>query len=457
MIPQQIFSQILEHFDDVLEQSGALGQQLWLDLCRTHPADIADFLETLSKNAFDRLFLAFGVSLQAEIFEFLSDSHKAHSLTILSMQSRHALLETISMSEFADLIDYMDDKTVEECFKLLQRKDRQTVLDILSFNPESAGGVMETNVISLFADFTVQKAILILQKIRPNQELHEVLYVTDKHHRLLGHILLQDLVLKHPSTPLSAFLQKNELVAHVKQDQEEIARAMKHYRVTTVPVVADQEEFVGIIPSSILVDIIEQEASEDVYKISAMRPIKQTYFETSFQKLLVERSSYLVILLLVESFTSTILQSFESLLPSFLIFYMTMLTSTGGNAGSQTSALVIQGLAAGDLNYANFNRFIRREMLMAGALAIVLGTTTFLRVLVTQSVIESLAIALSIAAVAFVSVTLGSLIPLLLKRIGSDPAFSAGPFLATLMDIVGLVLYCSITALILKGASGICP
>lgn len=134
-----------------------------------------------------------------------------------------------------------------------------------------------------------------------------------------------------------------------------------------------------------------------------------------------------------------------------------MLTSTGGNAGSQTSALVIQGLAAGDLNYANFNRFIRREMLMAGALAIVLGTTTFLRVLVTQSVIESLAISLSIAAVAFVSVTLGSLIPLLLKRIGSDPAFSAGPFLATLMDIIGLILYCSITALVLKGASGICP
>lgn len=134
-----------------------------------------------------------------------------------------------------------------------------------------------------------------------------------------------------------------------------------------------------------------------------------------------------------------------------------MLTSTGGNAGSQTSALVIQGLAAGDLNYANFNRFIRREMLMAGALALVLGTTTFLRVLVTQNVIESLAISLSIAAVAFVSVTLGSLIPLLLKRIGSDPAFSAGPFLATLMDIIGLILYCSITALILKGASGICP
>lgn len=134
-----------------------------------------------------------------------------------------------------------------------------------------------------------------------------------------------------------------------------------------------------------------------------------------------------------------------------------MLTSTGGNAGSQTSALVIQGLAAGDLNYANFNRFIRREMLMAVALSAILGITTFLRVLVTQSVIESVAIAASIAAVAFVSVTLGSLIPLLLKKIGSDPAFSAGPFLATLMDIIGLILYCSITALILRGASGICP
>lgn len=456
MIPEQIFAQILENFDAVLHRKTAVGNQLWQELQQTHPADIADFLQTISRERFDQLLQLFALPLKQAIFEFLSDSAKAHVLTISSNEDRHHFLESMLMSEFADMIDFMDDETVEACFKLLQRKDRQVVMDILAFNPESAGGVMETNVISLFADFTVQKSIQILQKIRPNQELHEILYVTDKHHRLIGHILLQDLVLKNPITPLHDFMQKNELVAQVDQDQEEIAQLMKHYQITMVPVVGEEDKFLGVIPSSILVDIIEQEASEDVYKISALRPIKHAYFETPFSKLFIERSSILIVLLLVESFTSTILQAFEATLASFLIYYMTMLTSTGGNASSQTSALVIQGLAAGDLNYANFNRFIRREMLMALALAAALGIATFLRVLVTQSVIESIAIATSIAVVAFVSVTLGSFLPLLLKKMGADPAFSAGPFLATVMDIVGLIIYCTITALILRSLHGWC-
>lgn len=456
MISEQILSQILENFDAVVSRKTTVGKELWHELCRTHPADVADFLQTISRDQFDRLFHTFPITFKQEVFEFLSDSVKARVLTIASTEERHHLVETISRSEFADMIDFMDDVTVEACFKLLQRKDRQMIMNILAFKPESAGGVMETDVVSLFSDFTVQKAIQILQKVRPTQELHEILYVTDKHHRLLGHILLQDLVLKAPTTPLHSIMKKNELVAEVDQDQEEIAHLMKRYQLTTIPVVGEQDRFLGIIPSSTLVDIIEREATEDVYKISALRPIKHAYFETSFGKLFIERSSILIVLLLVESFTSTILQAFESTLASFLIYYMTMLTSTGGNASSQTSALVIQGMAAGELNFANFHRFIRREMLMATALAAALGIATFLRVLFTQSMIESIAIATSIAAVAFVSVTLGSLIPVLLKKMGADPAFSAGPFLATLMDIVGLVIYCTITALILHTLRGWC-
>lgn len=451
MLYQKLFDQIQQHLPSVTNRDSELGEQLWQELINTHPADIEQFLANLDREDFRDLFLTFDHVLQLEIFNYMSDSMKATCLSFLSDQEKAIILEKSSIADLADLFDHLSDKELKDLFKLLRTKDRMRVLELMKFGPESAGGIMDTDVITLTEDLTVEKSIQLLQRLQPRKELHQEIYVTDKTNKLVGHIRLEDLVLKHPKTPISTFLQENELAALADEDQETIAQKMVHYHVTNVPVVDKENHFLGVIPSDTLIDIIEEEASEDVYRISAMTPIKQTYFETSFKRLIGERSFILIILLLAESIASTIYDSFEGMLGGLgLAAFITMLVSCGGNTSSQTSALAIQGLSSGEINYSNIRRFLRRELLISLSLAGILGIIAFIRVYFTRySIVTSIAVALSLSSIVMLSVTLGSLIPIMLKRLNIDPAFSAGPFLATLMDILGILIYCYVSKLIL--------
>jgi magnesium transporter len=248
-------------------------------------------------------------------------------------------------------------------------------------------------------------------------------------------------------------MKPNELVVHAQEDREEVVQKMMHYHLTTVPVVNKENIFLGVIPSDTLAEVIEEEASEDIYRMSALTPIKHTYFETPFFRLLYQRSSILLVLLALQTFSAIIISLYQATLEGFLMLFITTLTSTGGNSSSQTSALAIQGMATGEINSANIKRFVRREFFMAIMIAIILGIFSFVRIYITYGgafILKGLAVSVSLAAIVLVSVMLGSTMPLLLKRLNVDPAHSAGPMLATLMDVVGLLLYCFICQLILQ-------
>jgi magnesium transporter len=172
-------------------------------------------------------------------------------------------------------------------------------------------------------------------------------------------------------------MQDNEFIILADEDQEQIAKKMVHYNLTIAPVVGKDHYFLGIIPSSTVIDVLEEEASEDVYRMSAMEPVKGTYFEMPFFKLLYQRSYILIILLLAQSLSSSIMMHYQDLLTGFLMLFTTMLISTGGNASSQTSAIIIQGMASGEIN-KNMRRFFKRELLLAFSMAFILGITAFL-------------------------------------------------------------------------------
>jgi magnesium transporter len=245
-------------------------------------------------------------------------------------------------------------------------------------------------------------------------------------------------------------MHKNELVAIADKDREEIAQQMVHYGLMIVPVVGNDNYFLGVISSEALVDVLVEEASEDVQKISALTPMKYSYFETSFWKLLLERSYILIALLLIESVSGTIMRAYEETLGVLLLSFFPMLISTGGNTSSQTSALAIQGMASGDIRATNVLRFLKRELYMALMLAGVLGVVSFARVWAsTHSILHSAIVSISLAGIVLTSVVLGSCVPLVLKRLNIDPAFSAGPFLATAMDILGILIFCYVSRLLL--------
>ncbi|MFA6066438.1 MAG: magnesium transporter [Candidatus Babeliaceae bacterium] len=446
MALQKIFEQIRNNIDAVINKESTIGLALWHELLKQHPADIAQLFSYLNEDDAQQLFLHFPEHLQCSVFIEFSNIQKTFCLAFLNDTTKRDLLNSLPIDELTDFFDDLSNQELKEYLKLLHKNDREKVLSLLQFNPESAGGIMDMNVLSLMQDFTVEKSIQILQRLQPNRDLHQQIYITNEENQLTGHIRLEDLVLKSPQVRLASILRPNELVIHVDQDREEIAQQMIHYNLMIVPVTNHENIFLGVISSDTLVEVIEQEASEDIYRMAALSPIKNTYFETPFFKLLYQRGSILLILLVLQSFSSLILQKFQATLCGFLMFYITTLISTGGNTSSQTSALAIQGMATGEINDANRWRFIGREFLMSLLIATLLSVFSFIRIYATHHQLwGSLTVSLSLGIIIIVSVLLGSCMPLLLKKLNLDPAHSAGPLLATLMDIIGLLIYCGIS------------
>lgn len=450
MILPKIVEQIRLNINAIIDQTSGIGESLWHELLKMHPADIVQLFASLDRTAVQRLFLNLPEPRRLAVFTELSYSMKVFCLSFLDDHDRGYLLGNLPIDELTDFFDELSDEELKEYLKLLHKKDREQVLSLMQFNPESAGGIMDSNVLTLMQDFTVEKSIQILQRLQPSRDLHQKIFVTNQENQLVGYINLEDLVLKHPQTRLASIIRENELIVNVHQDREEVAKQMVHYNLMTVPVVDNEGTFLGVISSATLVEIIEEEASEDIYRMSALTPMKYTYFETSFWRLLLQRSSILMILLLAQTFSSMIIMRYEALLTSFFMLFMPMLISAGGNSSNQTSALVIQGLAAGEMTESDIFRFLRREFCMATMIALLLGTFTWLRILWTHEELwGGLIVGLSLSIIVLVSIMLGSCMPFILKKFKMDPAHSAGPLLATLMDIIGILIYCYVIQLIL--------
>ena len=450
MIIEDLFRQIRENIKSVFIEGDPLGDSLYNEFIKLHPADIAKFLTVIDGKSFKKLFKRLSETLQNKVFRYLQDYLRLDLLNSLGDEEKIRLLHVLDSDELTDFFEFLSDHDLKKYLKLLNKKTIDRVIANMKFSPDSAGGIMDTDVITFKEDSTVGECINILRRANLDIDLYRYLYVVNNNGSLLGNIQLEDLILQKPETKLSEFLRKNILVINVNEDKEDIVKKMTHYDITMSPVVNTDNRFLGVIPSNTLVEVIGQEASEDVYKISAMSPIKESYFGTSFFKILYERSYILVALLLFQSISSMIIERYHSLLDGFLMIFITMLVSTGGNSSSQTSAVVIQGMASGEITKDNVNRFLTREFFTAVYLSIILGIVGFLRAYwTTRLLLGSFAVSLSLSLIVLVSIVLGSVLPVILKRLKFDPANSAGPFLATLMDILGLFIYCYVSNWIL--------
>ncbi len=446
-----ILQEIREHIEAVIARDSSLGVYLWNELLKLHPADIARFVTDIEEEHFNVLFLQLPDAVRLDVFEKLSVGVKVSALSVMGEQAKVDALNRLPADELTDLFELLSDADLKHYLELVHKKAREKVLSLMQFHPESAGGIMNTEVLTLQGDFTVQKSIAILQRLRPSRDIYQQIYVTNREHRLLGYIKLEDLVLHQPQSRISSFMSKAGIVAVPEEDREEVAKKMVHYKLLSVPVIDTQDHLLGIIQSDVLVDILVEEAREDIQKISAVAPLKYPYFETSFVRLLCERGYILLVLFIAQSFSTSIMKAYEKTLSFGLLLFVGMLTSTGGNASSQTSAVVIQGMVTGDINPSNLKRFVKREMFMAIALAIIFACAAFVRSYsTTRHGVQSSVVAITQALIIVTSMSIGSCIPILLKRLKIDPAFAAGPFLATCMDILGILIYCITARLLLS-------
>ena len=448
MNPEKLLKEVRQNLEALKKQEIPLGKFLWESFIELHPADIAKFLTELRQEDFKQILQNLPREKLCAIFAELSESMQVIALDLLNDMSRIDALNCLTTDQMTDLFENLSDDDLKKYLDLLHKKDREAVLSLLKFDPESAGGIMDTEVLALHEDFSVKKGIELIQRLDVKRDLHQRIFIINDKKQLVGFINLEDLVLQKPLTRIKEFMHDNEFIVLADEDQEQIAKKMVHYNLTIAPVVSKDNYFLGIIPSSTVIDVIEEEASEDVYRMSAMEPVKGTYFEMPFFKLLYQRSYILIILLLAQSLSSSIMMHYQDLLTGFLMLFTTMLISTGGNASSQTSAIIIQGMASGEINKSNMRRFFKRELLLAFSMAFILGITAFSRVYVTSgNILGSFVVSIALGSIVIVSMSIGSVIPVVLKRLNIDPAYSAGPFLTTLIDILGLLIYCNVSKL----------
>jgi len=450
---EKFMHEIRDNLDAVIAQSNDLGKSLYSSFCKEHPADIAQFLEDITKDDALKLFGALPQEVRINTFPEFSESMQAIVLAHMSDTERTTVLNALGPDELTDLFDELSDDDLKKYLELLRTSVREQVVSLLKFDPESAGGVMHTDVLTLVQDFTVERSIKLLQRLQPSRDVHQRIFVTNAAHILVGYINLEDLVLQKPEARLSSFMRQNELIAYAEEDQEKVAKEMVHYGLMIAPVVDERNHFLGVIPSETLVNVLVEEATEDVQKMAALSPTKLSYFKQSFFKVMKERSYVLAVLLLAESFSRTILHAYEATFQTSMILYtfIPMLMSLGGNTSHQTSAIMIQGIASGEVIPSNMFRFLRRELLMSLCLSIILGLISFIRVLMTGGPVwYACAISATAGAIVLCAVSLGSIIPLVLHRFNMDPAFSAGPFLATMMDVLGVLIYCAMCTYLLQ-------
>lgn len=449
---QKNLTEIESNIKAVINEDSSLGQDLWKKLLRLPEPDIAGIIENLSLPLQKKLFNKLPRALASRVFKDLSEIVQAFILKTLDSDEAADFFHKMTSDELTDLFEHMTDKEVKSYLKLIQRKQRGKIISLLHLNPDSAGRIMNTDVFTLQRDLTVKKSIALLQRLEAPHDALRKIYVTNKEHILVGYINLEDLLRNKPETPLTKLINKNELVIDVLIDQEQAAHQMHHYGLLLAPVVDAQDHFLGVITAGDIVEVVEEEASEDVYRMSGLSPVEHSYFQTSFLSLFWQRSMWLGSLLLLQSVSSFILNQYNSLMSShiFLSTFYTMLIGTGGNAGNQSATLVIRGLATGEISSKNAIRVLFREFGMSIVIAILLFFITFVRVYaVSSDLVSSLAVSLSLIFIINASMVLGTFIPFFFERLGIDPAHSAAPLLATLMDILGIYIYCFVCSRII--------
>ncbi len=452
---KKILFQVENNIDSVIAEDTHLGKDLWRILLDQHYADIAALLARLEYDHQIALFKKLPLELSAQVFRKLQEEIQVQVLVVLADEHAAHVLNAMPIDELTDLFDYLSDEELNNYFKLVQQKRRRQIISLMNFDPRSAGGRMNINVLTLQKDFTVKKSIELLQRIGHYKTITERLFVTNREHVLQGFIKLDQLVLSKPDTLLSNILKETEMVVYADEDQEDVANQMHHYGLMVVPVVDKRNLFLGVITADDVFEIIKQEGSEDVYRMFGLVPIENSYFMTSFWSLIMQRGSWLCGLFLFQSFSSLILASYQSLLDQYTIIavFLTMLIGTGGNAGNQSATLVIRGLTTREMSRANAMKVLFREFNISLIIAFVLSVICFARVMLTHNhFMSAVAISLSLFLIVVASIFCGSLIPLLLDRLGVDPAHSAAPFLATLMDILGVLIYCFVCSKFLSFA-----
>ena len=423
-------------------------------LTELHPATIADFSEGLSVEETWAFLDRASVARQAEIFSFFRLDKQVEMVNGVGRERMSKLLEAMSPDLRVDLLKELSSEVVESLLPLVAKAERQDIRTLLSFPEGSAGSVMTTEFASLPVNVAAGDAVAQIRQQAPSRETIYYIYVLDEAHHLLGFISLRDLILADPTSRVADLMHRDVISVRVDQDQEEAARMLAKDDFLALPVVDDQNRLVGIITHDDVIDVMIEEATEDAQQMAGVLPMAEDYLHAPFVTVWRKRAVWLSCLFVAELFTFTALAHFEDEIAAILALslFVPLCISTGGNSGSQAATLMTRALALGQLKLRDWWRVLRHELVVGLALGLTLGAIGFVRACMTpQSVLGpanrwmlALVISQAVAAICLWGTLVGSMLPLVFKRLGFDPGYASSPFVATFVDVTGIVIYFSI-------------
>jgi magnesium transporter len=454
--------------DDPIREIAERGDpdEIRMFLAMLSPQEVADLLESVADDVREKIFPALDVARQAKVLREVEGEEVREDLIESVPDARLAdIAEAQRTDDATDLMADIPEERRERVLEEIHPEVRAEIRELTTHRPDTAGGLMQTELMKLNKDLTVAQAIEEFRK-KYDAKIGDVydIYVVDDQDHVLGRVRNRHLLTHGPDVKLAEFMRSDVRTVPVTMDQEKIAEIVKDYDLPSVAVIDENDRLVGRILVDDVMDVVVQEATEDIQKMGGTEALDEPYLTIRMRDMLRKRAGWLAVLFLGEMLTASAMAHFEGELHRALVLalFIPLIISSGGNSGSQATTLVIRAMGLGEVRLRDWWRVIKREVVAGLGLGAILGALGFLRVMVWQQVssgdlygphyvLIALTVGTSLVGVVLWGTIAGSMLPFILRRLGFDPASASAPFVATLVDVSGLVIYFSAALLFLSG------
>lgn len=429
-------------------------KKLRLDIENKQPADVAELMEELSDKNSLLLFRLLPKDMAVDVFSFMEPFYQAKLSELIKIDELRELVKELNFDDKIDLLEEIPANLVKKILQHSHDSERKLINQFLNYPEFSAGSLMTIEYIDLKKEMTAGTAIEHIRKTGYKKETIYTCYVINNSRKLEGIISLKDIILADENELIEDIMEQDFLSITTTEDQEEVAELFKKYDFLAIPVVDLEQRLVGIITVDDILDVIEDENTEDFHRMAALQPTERDYMDSSVYSLAKQRLPWLMVLMISATFTGAIIKGFENVLSQVaaLMVFVPMLMGTGGNAGSQSSTLIVRGIALGEVDTKDIFKVIWKEFRISLFVGLSLAILNFLRILYVEKYPVNIAITVSLTLIITIMLAelIGGTLPILAKKLNFDPAIMASPMITTILDALVLITYFTVANHILE-------
>jgi magnesium transporter len=432
------------------------------------PADVAEVILDLPEDEQVIIFRVLPHDLAADVFEYIGVEEQQKLLRAMAHEQVAAILNEMAPDDRTALLEELPSDAARKLIRFLTPEERRVATALLGYPEDSVGRLMTPDFIAVKEDWIVQEVLDYIRAYGQDSETLNVIYVVDDRGKLIDDIRMREFLLKPLTSPVQDLMEKTFIALNVTDSQQDALNTFRKYDRTALPVIDSSGVLLGIVTIDDMLDVAEQEATEDIQKFGGMEALDEPYMRISIWKMIRKRAGWLVVLFLGEMLTATAMASFQDEIAKAVVLalFLPLIISSGGNSGSQASTLIVRAMALGEVTLRDWWRVAGREIRAGFSLGAILGAIGILRVALWSIIGEkyfhrqlygphwplvAMTVGLALVGVVLWGSLSGSMLPFVLRRVGADPATSSAPFVATLVDVTGLIIYFSIALVIMRG------